>query len=242
MKQDKIRKLVSDLQVEIMETPAHKETLRQSLTALADSERTSSTWQLPPSILDKYRGVFMKNRSMKFTIVPLGLVLFVAVLSLAIVGPSTLSSNASAVEQLEESQAALSKMTQEERKEINQLFLGSPEAALEEAKNAKDVKTLSREEYEEYVHEAYQSEGESSGAPIAETTTDGSDPSFGPSGQINTAPYYMDDVSEGTAGAEAFGNLNNTFSAIKYTNPQRQVVVLLFDEQDRPLFRTVVES
>lgn len=120
-----------------------------------------------------------------------------------------------------------------------------PRAGIQAAKDASDLRTISKEEYQKLVREARsavtidQSEVDA-GSNTSTNTTEPSTTQVPDSAGVKTNPGSKDGAELVELQAQLDNDVARAAKFVRYTSGPNKTVVVAFDANDAPLFRTVI--
>lgn len=225
MKQNKINISIS--------LPKHKALLRQALM---------KNYVSSENLLIK----FIKDMTDKKILAPVGIfgLIIMVVLGAFVFSKTTNPKSIQAKEMINKSAIKVQTMNVEEKENAEKFFNDNLEESLKEAKSAKDLEMVTGEEFEKIKSSlipAFNSmpskEGDNSIKTGSVKVTSG--------GEISLSENNSDEKTANIAvtsltRVDVNGQSINLKTIFKYTNPQGKKVILGINDQDIPIFKTII--
>ena len=279
MKNKELHKFIEDFNIEGPHTPKHHAELKRAVL-MAQPTQQSTIARLKDTLLIN-KGNTMKRKKL---LASTGFALFaVFAVSAIVLTQVTHAPRAMAASLANKGIASLKQFDASDLEQLRSQFSGDPEAALVEAKNAKDLTTITKDQYSQLLKDARTvvTTNKTEQLPGGGSATSGTIASTTPQGQTSTVE--MGSVSVGASAVPAEGtppagtevivgqpasttasgssiisssaavdpgalkpisNVDTMTAAkyITYTNTDGNTVVIGFDANDSPLFKSVFQK
>lgn len=269
MKNKQLHNFIAAFDADIPPTSRHQAELRRAVLRAQPRQQSyiSRHSRTLANIANLYGGLPMK----KIGLVAGGSMAAVALTAAVFTAALSTSPHAHAQDLTEKSNRTVQRLSAAELSELTGRFSGDPQAALKEANEAKDLKTITRADYDKLVRTAksvstsserkqlpgggYEVSGSVSGTSEAGSMSTGTAPANIPDsptgingGSSDSSAPVPTSSDPGVAAAqararEARTNLeDNTAKAssfVSYTNADGQTVVIGFDANAMPVFKSV---
>jgi hypothetical protein len=276
MKETEMHKLIKDLKLDVHYRPYHKAQLKQAVL-YTDLSKHSFTSRFLGSfkILSRVkRGIIIMKSKKLITSASFALVA-VLMASVIVLAQTSNSPKVMAQELTDKGISSLRQLDIDKFEKLRSQFAGDPLAALEEAKTAKDLKTISKDEYNRLkknasvvvtTNKTEQIPGGGSISSDSITTKDASgNPVTTGSVSVSTGPTttppegaevqqsqiqeaqpisgeLLPEIGEGAVTMVGFNDEDIATKYIMYTNNGGNIVVIGFDSNSSPVFKTVLKK